>query len=167
MPDRVTPFAGGRGPRLGTGNGFGWAMMGLTRVDESGRCFATRWVTALGLPLVPLDRYYLKETGMTVVSHGFGSTTTTRYEIFGVAPLRGSEIIRTYLYCWLFAPLLGAGPTILLLSDADDVSAALPGGVIALIVLFVLLLIASIMLLVAIHGYYRKHWAPLREPEWR
>jgi hypothetical protein len=140
--------------------------MGLTRADESGRCFATRWVTALGLPLIPLGRYYLKEAGMSLTSQGLGSTTTTRYEIFGVSPLRISEIIRTYLYCWLFVPALGAGPSLLLLADADDVAEVLPGGIIGVIVLFAMMLIASVMLVVVIHGYYREHWAPLREPEW-
>ena len=166
MPDKVAPFAGGQGLRLGTGNGFGRTMMGLTRVDESGRCFATRWFTVFGLPVVPLDRYYLKEAGMTVAARGAGTVTTTKYEIFGTAALRGSEIIRTYLYCWLFAPLLGVGPVLLLLSDADGLADELPGGVLTLIVLFILLLAVSVTLVVVIHGFYRKRWAPLREPEW-
>lgn len=166
MSDKVTPLPAGEGPRLGTSNGFGRTMMGLTRTDGSGRCFGTRWLTAFALPLVPLERYYLTEGETTYTSQGVSSTSTTRYQIAGVASLRIGEIIRTYLYCWLFAPILGGGPLLLLLLNADSVANSIPGGIFLFLVLIFVVLFASVLLVVIIHGYYRRHWAPLREPEW-
>lgn len=163
MPDKVIPLQ--KSPRLGSVNGIGWTMMGHTRVDGDGNCFATRWLTLFGLPILPLDRFYLKELGTTFQSKGTEQKTTSRYQIFGTAPLSVNELIRTYLYCWLFAPLIGIGPLVLYLADADHLGHSLPGGIITYLILLFVVLFVSIGVLVALHEQYRKHLAPLRQAE--
>jgi hypothetical protein len=54
----------------------------------------------------------------------------------------GAEIARTYLYCWVVAPLIGAGPAALLLSQADELADSI--GVFGLIALFLVTLFASV-----------------------
>jgi hypothetical protein len=164
MSDKVIPLE--QSPRLGSMNGIGWTMMGLTRVDRDGNCFGTRWFTLFGLPILPLDRFYLKELGTQHESQGIRQTkSTSRYQVFGTAPLSVNELIRTYLYCWLFGPLIGAGPLVVYLLDADHLAHSLPGGVITYLVLLFVVLLVSIGVLVTLHEQYRKHLAPLREAE--
>jgi hypothetical protein len=166
MSEYVRPLEAGRRVRLGRTNGFGWTIMGLTRVDEDGNCFGTRWYTAAGLPILPLDRYYLKEGDTTYSSRGRTSTETTSYQILGTAPLRSSEIIRTYIYCWLIAPLIGAGPLLLYLVNADHLAHSLPGGIITFLILMFVILFAGPILLLVLHTRYRERFAPLRVPAW-
>jgi hypothetical protein len=72
------------------------------------------------------------------------------------------EILRTYLFCWLFAPGIVAGPVIVLLSRADDIS----WPVLALVGLVILWLVLAIALVVFLFARYRERWAPLREVRW-
>ncbi|RSM38379.1 hypothetical protein DMA12_33075 [Amycolatopsis balhimycina DSM 5908] len=121
-------------------NGIGRVLLSPTTRDESGAHFKTAWISIL-LPLIPIGRYYLQE----VSSLSTGVRTTTRYHIIGRSRLVGAEVVRTYLYCWLIAPLVGAGPAALLLSQADELADSI--GVFGLIALFLITLTASITLL--------------------
>ncbi|MFD8597851.1 hypothetical protein ACFV1L_22880 [Kitasatospora sp. NPDC059646] len=162
MPDDVTPLR--TTPRLGTFNGFGRTMLGRTRVDADGACFATRWFTAAMLPIVPLGRYYLKvgET-VDVAGRGGASTSTTQYLFLGEARLRPSEILRTYLFFWVLVPLLTALPVTLFALNADAFSHEHP-------LLFILLLlgipVVGIIVLAWLLVLHEKFLAPLREPRW-
>ena len=156
---------------LGTFNGFGLHLTGFTRVDPSGRCFATRWLTLLYLPILPLGRYYLT-TGEIVddANYGFYSNTTTRYQIAGRARLNLGEILRTYVYSWLIGPPFVLVPIILWLNRADDITDAFGEhtgwGVTVLIVVFLTWLLGSIAVLVLLLQIYRQRWAPLRTVRW-
>ncbi|WP_240522035.1 hypothetical protein [Amycolatopsis vastitatis] len=121
-------------------NGIGRVLLGPTARDASGMHFKTAWISIL-LPLFPIARYYLQEVG----SLSTGMSTTTRYTIVGRSRIVGAEVVRTYLYCWLVAPLVGAGPAALLLSQADELADSI--GVFALIALFLVTLAASVALL--------------------
>jgi hypothetical protein len=94
------------------------------------------------------------------------STETTSYQILGTALLRSSEIIRTYLYCWLIAPLIGAGPLLVYLVNADQLAHSLPGGFFTFLILMFVILFAGPILLLALHTRYRERFAPLRVPAW-
>ncbi len=151
-------------PRLGTVNGFGRTMLGKTRPDAQGACFATHWFTMLMLPIRPLGRYYVKEGETVDVSGRHGSSTsTTQYVFLGRAELRMSEVIRTYLFCWLVAPLVIAGPVTLFGINSDAFSHAHP-------ILFIVLLLAiPIVCMIALAWMLvlnEKFLAPARIPQW-
>ncbi|MFE7531209.1 hypothetical protein ACFU7Y_36690 [Kitasatospora sp. NPDC057542] len=151
-------------PRLGTFNGFGRTMLGKTRVDAAGACFATRWFTMLMLPIRPLGRYYVKEGETVSVSGRAGaSTDTTEYVFLGEAELRASEVIRTYLFCWVVVPLVVAGPVTLFGINADAFSRAHP---VWFLVLLLGLPVVGIIALAWLLVLNEKFLAPLRVPEW-
>src|SRR5256885_1083236 len=96
LSEKVIPLE--KAPRLSTFNGFGTTMLGRTRTDAEGNCFATRWLTLL-MPVWPLGRYYIRpgeETSSGSMMRGTSSHTTA-YVFFGQAELRASEVVRTYL----------------------------------------------------------------------
>ncbi|MFJ5925008.1 hypothetical protein ACIQF6_20625 [Kitasatospora sp. NPDC092948] len=162
MPDKVTPLR--TAPRLGTFNGFGRTMLGKTRVDADGACFATRWFTMVMLPIWPLGRYYLKE-GETVHVDGRrgASSSTTEYAFLGQAELRGSEILRTYLFCWVVVPVVILGPvTVMCINDKGF---SRDHGLLFIALLFGLPIVGMIVVawLLVLHA---KVLAPLREPQW-
>ncbi|MEV4755820.1 hypothetical protein AB0J86_12010 [Micromonospora sp. NPDC049559] len=162
MSDDVWPFSRDNpGPgSLRSFNGIGFDLKGFTRVDATGYCFATRWFTIIGLPIIPLDRYYLRERGFASKSIGLYSETTYRYNIAGWAKLRFGEVLRTYAFCWL-ATLGGVVPLLALLARADDFPVWVS------ITAMVVWPTTAIVLAVTGLMYYRKHWAPLREARWR
>lgn len=170
MPDRVWPMTSMAYTRLYSFNGFGFGLLGATRTDPTGRCFITRWFTLLYLPVIPLGRYYVHQGNTVGDSFGLGSTTTTDYQFVGQSSLRFGEILRTYLYWWLFAPAFVLVPIIALLSHANEFARALEPNagwpVLVLIGLFLTWLFASLGLLVWFLQLYRDRWAPLREPRW-
>lgn len=123
--------------------------------------FATRYFSIVGLPIVPLGRFYLRETEKLFSMQGAVSRETTRYAIAGRSRIRVGEVLRTYLFCWLLGPAIVLVPIGLLLGNADEISQSIGfwwvfGG-------FIFWLFASIFLLVFLMGAYRKRWAPLRE----
>jgi hypothetical protein len=136
----LSPVEQARARSFQSVNGIGRVLLGPTVRDASGMHFKTAWISIL-LPLIPVARYYLQE----VSSLSTGVSTTTRYHIIGRSRLIGAEVVRTYLYCWLVAPLIGAGPAALLLSQADELADSI--GVLGLIALFLVTLTASIALL--------------------
>jgi hypothetical protein len=159
QPDDVWPISvDNPGPgSLRSFNGIGFGLKGFTRVDATGYCFATRWFMIAGLPLVPLDRYYLREIGLHPRSNYV--ETITRYQIAGTAELRPDEILRTYAFGWL-TPVAVIVPLLLLLARADDFPFWVP------ITALVLWPTAAIVLVVMALMYYRKHWAPMRKVRW-
>ena len=164
MPDKVEEVwplpASARKMSLRSVNGIGFEMKGFTRADSSGRYFGTRWFTIIGLPVVPRHRFYLCKESSSTASRGNSSSTTTRYSISGQAHLRGSEILRTYVFCWLFGPAVVIVPIVLAVLLGDVV----PVGV---IVGFVLVwMIAAIFLLVILLDKYHKKWGPVRSVRW-
>jgi hypothetical protein len=163
MPDKVVPLPPDGAGKLGTVNGFGFSLMGLTRLDSSGHCFATRWLIILGLPVLPLNRYYLQPGDTTFMTRGSSSTLLSSYRIAGAADLRGTEILRTLLYCWLVGPAIVVGPLVLLFVNIDAIVHSVPGGVLTLIAGVLAWLIGSAVGLTVVQQYYRQHWAPLRE----
>ncbi|WP_051791612.1 hypothetical protein [Amycolatopsis jejuensis] len=169
MPDEVWPLTPDDHPRLSSTNGFGTELHGFTREDADGWRFATRWLTALGLPLVPLERYYLREVktldAMLDAVRGLPWTHRKRYELSGQSRLRAAEILRTYLFCWVAGPVFIALPVALLLSFADELAES--AGVFLLVILFGSVLAGSIMGLSALHARYQEQWAPLRTVRWR
>jgi NADH:ubiquinone oxidoreductase subunit K len=163
MPDRVVPLPPDGAGKLGTVDGFGFSLMGLTRLDPSGHCFATRWLTVLGLPVLPLNRYYLQPGDTSFTIRGTRSTQLTSYRIVGAADLRAAEILRTLLYCWLVGPAIVVLPLVLLFVNIDAIVDSVPGGVLTLIVVVLAWLVGSVAGLSAVLQVYRKRWAPLRE----
>lgn len=169
MPDAVWPAAQPR--PTASRNGFGRELMGFTRADESGHRFATCWVVAFGLPIVPVSRCYLSEqraVGPPV--RGFRLRSATRYRIEGESRRRVSEILRTYAFCWLLVPAVVIVPVLVLLSQADRIVDVRDGGAtgpkLALVAAFVLLVTGSILALSAALALYRSRWAPVRTVEW-
>ncbi|HET6293975.1 MAG TPA: hypothetical protein VFG33_11390 [Kribbella sp.] len=119
----------------------------------------------MGLPLVPLDRYYLKETAVVGQFTGGAWSTSSKYSIDGQSRPRLSEVLRTCLFAWIIAPGFVVGPIALLLVNADAISESFGfywmfGG-------FIFWLLASIPALAFLIGVYRRRWAPLREVRWR
>ncbi|MFJ7493044.1 hypothetical protein ACIQZB_17665 [Streptomyces sp. NPDC097727] len=151
-------------PRLGTFNGFGRTMLGKTRPDAEGACFATHWFTMVMLPIRPLGRYYVKEGETVEVPGGRGaSTSTTQYLFLGEAELRMSEVIRTYLFCWVVVPLVVAGPVTLFGLNGDAFSRSHP---ILFLVLLIVIPIVCLIVLAWIVLLKDKFLTPVRVPEW-
>ncbi|MER6144249.1 hypothetical protein ABT174_30120 [Streptomyces sparsogenes] len=158
MTDDVWPIGQGESPRLGSFNGIGFGLKGFTRVDENGRCFATRWFMVVHLPVAPLRRYYLTEGKVT---HEL-SRTTTRYVLHGRSRLRADEILRTYAFCWLLCPVVLGLPLLPLLRYANQDAPSLwvlVGGFLGCVA-------AGSVVLAVLHTAYRRRWAPLRTPRW-
>lgn len=169
MPDRVWPLARSEPPSLRTFNGFGTGLRGFTRVDDRGCQFATNWLMVLGFPLVPLERFYLRKVSERHTFAGASSRTVTDYQIAGESALRPDEVLLTWLYS-LLAVAVVVGPSLLLLSQADRIVAAMPGlggwAVLVLVLAFLCVLFASIALVVVVQLRYQRHWAPLRTVQW-
>lgn len=168
MVDDVWPLARGERVPLRSYNGIGFGFKGFTRTDADGRCFATLWFTVLGLPLIPLSRYYVAEQGTSFYSIGTYSRTTTRYVIYGRSRLHAEEILRTYVFQWVLGPAFVLVPIILWLSHADEISGettdSTSGWRISLLIgVFVIWLIGSIIALSFLTTTYRHRWAPLRK----
>ncbi|WP_146165611.1 hypothetical protein [Murinocardiopsis flavida] len=141
-------------------NGIGTMFKGFTRLDRDRRRFATLWFCVIGLPVLPLDRYYLG-AGLHRLPTTMEQARTgiSRYEVAGTARLHAGEILRTYLGGWLppAAVVLGL---LALLSRADDLPLWLTIGAVAVVPL------ASIIGGLMVLDYYGAHWAPLREVHW-
>lgn len=191
MPDHVWPAA--RPRPTASRNGFGRELMGFTRPDESGGRFATCWVVAFGLPIVPVARCYISEErththlGSTHIPDGSppagdgharagGHVTRVRggrrYRIEGESRRRVPEILRTYAFCWILVPAVVVAPVLVLLSQADrfvDTASEDGAGVgakLALVAALLLVMTTSILVLSAALALYRSRWAPIRTAEW-
>ncbi|RZS43384.1 hypothetical protein EV193_102363 [Herbihabitans rhizosphaerae] len=163
MPDDVRPIsAADPGPgSLRSYNGIGFEFKGFTRLDPTGHCFATRWFMIVGLPIMPLERYYVSDGVLAGgAMSGLYNETITRYRIVGVSQLRPAEVLRTYAFGWL-TPLAAILPLLLLLARADDLPLWVTFTAVAVWP------ITAILIAVSALSHYRKNWAPVREVRWR
>jgi hypothetical protein len=161
MADKVWPLEPDERVRLSSFNGIGFDLKGFTRKDATGRCFATRYFTFVYLPVIPLDRFYLEEGPVQYQDLGLSSTTLTRYRITGWSPLRGEEILRTYLFSWIIGPGVVLVPALLWLGHSDELSERIGfGWVIGILLAWSL---GSTIALAFLLTTYRKRWAPLRQ----
>lgn len=152
-------------------HGFGLQLKSFTRADRSERCFATRWLVFLYLPIVPMDRFYLREGSTTDDYYAvISSKTTTRYIIYGESRLRPAEVLRTYLFWWVVGPVVALlFPALLMLNGQRLSDALAPGAawpVLAVTGLAFLLFVGGLALLATLTVNYRKRWAPVREVRW-
>jgi hypothetical protein len=83
---------------MSTLNGIGTTLLGIGSPNDRGERTATRWVTFLYAPIVPLNRYTVRF--LPYRGSGF------HYEILAEEKLAWNEIALTYLYGWLLFPLL-------------------------------------------------------------
>lgn len=179
MPEMVRPLSaarGRRGPRLGNVNGIGLTLMPTTRTDRDGRFFAIRWVWFLFWPVIPLGRYYVSE-GLSFRwgNSEFGGERTS-YALHGVTRLKAVEVIGTYVWFWLVAPVAVFLPSVGFLlvmqwigtNPMDHASMNIGwwmlffGSLIAMVIWPVLAL-AWIM---PLYGRYCEEWAPVHEVRW-
>lgn len=152
----------GRAPRNAyTLQGVGTAFAGRSRVDAQGAFFTTKWIMLLG-PVIPIGRYYVRETG----SSNLPGHSVTRYEILGQARLDPLALVRTLLFCWICAPGLVVGPSVLLLSHADDLVYGANWSIWLLIATFIVLLIAGITATTLLIINWQRRWAPLHQVRW-
>ncbi|MBA0050180.1 hypothetical protein E0L36_04485 [Streptomyces sp. AJS327] len=157
MADPLYPLAGDEDlPDLGTYDAIGTMLLHNSRADESGGFFATCWFMVL-LPIVPLSRYYVRQTGYRDESGLLTSRTTTTYEIVGRSRVRWTEVVRTYLLCWLVLPAVFVGPILFAVLRWDSETSALYGTFVSVGLFFLLF---TLFLL------YRTYWRPVREVRW-
>ncbi|MEU0095572.1 hypothetical protein [Kribbella sp. NPDC006257] len=161
MTDEVWPLESDERVRLSSFNGIGFDLKGFTRKDATGRYFATRYFTVVYLPVIPLDRFYLEETSIQYQNLGLSSNTVTKYRIAGWSRLRGSEILRTYLFSWIIGPGVVLAPILLWLGHADQLSDRI--GIGWVIGGFIAWLLGSIVAISFLLTIYRERWAPLRQ----
>jgi hypothetical protein len=91
---------------MSTFNGIGTKLLGFSKVDEYGCCYATKWFTIFFLPIIPLERIRIKRD--TENKYVF------KYHILeqGKNP-DWKNILSTYLYGWVLFPLFIFTPDIL------------------------------------------------------
>jgi hypothetical protein len=86
-------------------NGIGITLLGIAGDDGPDESTATLWFTFAFLPVIPIRRMRVK-----FLSHkGSGFS----YQFIANEKLVLSEILRTYLYCWILVPALGLAPFLL------------------------------------------------------
>src|SRR5690348_996806 len=96
------------------GTGTMWLGAGPRHADDT--CDATLWLTFLFAPLLPLRRSRLE----LHPHRGNGISVRER----GRTPLIAREIVSTYLFGWIIAPLLLAGPLVLAIPELGIVPGA-------------------------------------------
>lgn len=142
-------------PELGTYNAIGTMLLHNSRADETGGSFATCWFMVI-LPVIPLSRYYVRQTGYRDESGFFSIRTTTSYEIVGRSRVRWIEVVRTYLAWWIVMPAAFLGPIVVAVGKEDE-NAGLYGMFVSVGLVFLLLILFAL---------YAKYWRPVREVRW-
>jgi hypothetical protein len=156
MADPLYPLAPDEDlPELVTYNAIGTMLLHNSRPDESGGFFATCWFMVI-LPVVPLSRYYVRQTGYSDESGLFSTRTTTRYEIVGRSRVRWIEVVRTYLAWWIVMPAAFVGPIVAAVGREDE-NAGLYGMFIS---------VGLVLLLLTLFFIYGRYWRPVREVRW-
>ncbi|MFI2374921.1 hypothetical protein ACH5AO_07610 [Streptomyces sp. NPDC018964] len=156
MADILYPLASDEDlPQLETYNALGTMLLHNSRADESGGFLATCWFMII-LPLFPLGRYYVRQTGFSDESGLLSTRTITRYEIIGRSRVRWIETVRTYLAFWIVVPAIVVGPVIVSL-DMKDENAQL----------YAMFISVGLMILVfTLFFVYRTYWRPVRQVRW-
>ncbi|MCX4766400.1 hypothetical protein OG562_36610 [Streptomyces sp. NBC_01275] len=101
---------------MSTRMGIGTKYRGYSYPNRDGSHHATQWAVVFDLPVFPLRRHRLTVDG----------TTHTVHE---ETPLKGGEILRTFLNWWLLGPLAALGPPALVLwwlSNDEENSGFMP-----------------------------------------
>lgn len=156
MADSLYPLAPDEDlPALETYNAIGTMLLHNSRADESGGFFATCWFMVI-LPVIPLGRYYVRQTGYRDESGFFSTKTTTSYEIIGRSQVRWIEVVRTYVAWWIVMPTALVGP-IFAAAGWEDQNAELYGMFIS---------VGLILLLITLFLFYARYWRPVREVRW-
>lgn len=88
--------------------GTGTALRACTRHDDLGVFDATRWVTLLFLPVLPLDRSRYR---LVARSRRFPGWRTLRLERLAALDLEPAGVVRTLVLSWVAAPLALVLPT--------------------------------------------------------
>lgn len=170
MADEVWRLPESHRIRMSTVNGIGLQLKGFTRKDGSGRCFATRWLVFCYLPLVPMDRFYLREGSTSDHHAGIYARTATGYTIDGESRLRAGEVLRTYLFWWVVGPVVALVLPAVFMLEGYRVSASLAPGAgwpePVVTGLAFLLFVAGLLLLAVLAVNYRKRWAPVCDVRW-
>ncbi len=83
--------------------GIGTALLGVRPSAAEGESTATEWFTFIYLPVIPLARYRLH----FLPHKGSGFS----YKIVEREPLRGREVLITYLNGWILTPIVLFSPS--------------------------------------------------------
>ncbi|RSM91467.1 hypothetical protein DMH04_00190 [Kibdelosporangium aridum] len=150
--------------RLAVYNGYGRKLFGFTRPDRHGVRYATVWKIDYHMPLRPLGRYCLVEETTWSSSNDrggiFETNSTSRFQFLGATALNRAEIVRTYLWAWLFCPAVVAIPCFLCVSQLIALG-NVPGNnfyvVLLTIALFLWPLVAFFILKLC-RGSYQKRY---------
>jgi hypothetical protein len=157
MADSLYPMARDEDlPELGSYNAIGTMLLHNSRADESGGFFATCWFMVI-LPVIPLSRYYVRQTGYSDESGLFSVKTTTSYEIIGRSRVRWIEVVRTYLVWWIVMPAALVGPNVAAAVGSEDESAGLYGMFVS---------VGLTCLLLTLFFFYGRYWRPVRGVRW-
>jgi hypothetical protein len=136
VPDVVrhlTPAERAKLRHITSMNGVGRTLLAPTAADTSGAYFITMWFTVIG-PLVPIARFYVRSAEPDPLTGVYPIGAQSHYDLLGRSPLVPAEVLRTYLYCWVLAPLVVLGPLVPLLLRIDDVWAAIGGWAFGLVI---------------------------------
>jgi hypothetical protein len=89
--------------------GIGVRVLDHRRVDDD-TYDATRWLTILFLPVVPLGSFRIRPRVATSTNLGAVIETTYQAELLGRVRTTAARVIRMYLLGWLVAPIVMLGP---------------------------------------------------------
>ncbi|WP_328563769.1 hypothetical protein [Streptomyces coelicoflavus] len=154
MADPLYPLAPDEDlPELGTYNAIGTMLLRNSRADASGGFFATCWFMLI-LPVVPLGRYYVRQTGFSDESGLVSIRTTTSYEIVGRSRVRWTEVVRTCLFWWIVTPAAFLVPSIFAAVGWEDDNAGLYGMSVS---------VGLVSLLFTLLFFYGKYWRRVSE----
>jgi hypothetical protein len=105
--------------------GFGVRLLDYRKVED-GVYDATRWVTALFLPIFPLSTLRIRPG--RAESALLGAVVQTKYnlEVLAERPTPLLRALRMYLFGWLLIPVVMAGPAIAALIYAKTASGGAP-----------------------------------------
>ncbi|MES2131171.1 MAG: hypothetical protein V4506_02410 [Bacteroidota bacterium] len=99
---------------MSTINGVGTGFNGFSQPDEDGNITATKWFTVLYFPVLPLWKAKLKRQLTT--------SDVFQYQLISYEKMNAKEILTTYIYGWLFTPVLFFWPLVL---SVREVAAAI------------------------------------------
>ncbi len=71
---------------------------------------ATRWLTFLYFPLLPLKTWRIRPRGAEITNLGAVVETQYSFELLGERATPASRIIRMFIFGWVMVPLVLAGP---------------------------------------------------------
>jgi hypothetical protein len=94
---------------VGGAFGIGVRLLDYRPVAE-GVYDATKWVTVLYFPLVPLGSVRLRPRTATAVNLGAVVETHYQADVLGVVPTTASRVVRMFAFAWVAVPLVMGGP---------------------------------------------------------